>query len=443
MARSYPVANASVTQVLVHVVCWLTFAFITGWARGQVDKRFTQETGTPATLEAIVAAMKQGFEQIHSLAADYEVEAVSLEKPELLARYLALVILVKEKRSFAFKEDKRYYHYVRPEYVKRLVPAETEPDYGAISGGREIKAKLDAEKNRAGKSQLREKTASDRMRPEMLRQVPEMEVIFDGKTLRQKHPRSMAAEIRNKPNLLSDEGWFPQDYLKNVGLVLPDVAKPANDRRKERLPDAFALGAFQVLRSRQAIDGTPCVIVECPRREKVWLDPEKGFVVRQREFYDPETGLLRERRHNGAFVEVEPGVWLPRNAYCERCGPPGAPAAYRGRPLVRFQYKVTKVSVNNVPDSLFTRLEIKPGSRVFDRTVLPGKGGKPPPIISYRMPADASQLDQVIQQAIEAENERSSKLRWRQLVLWGTAAVCVLIAASLIWRRYRSVRGEV
>jgi hypothetical protein len=180
------------------------------------------------------------------------------------------------------------------------------------------------------------------------------------------------------------------------------------------------------------VEGVRCVVVKNPDREKIWLDPKLGYALRKRDILDPESKRLRWRWLSRGFVEVETGVWLPKECWQEVCGPSAAPAPYAGKPLLRYVYTVTKLNINNVPDSLF-EMRIEPGLTVLDATILPPKDGQNQ-VISYIMPADQKQLDHTIQDALSRTERIQAQSMPVKVFWWVSGAIVGGVALYLLGR---------
>jgi hypothetical protein len=223
---------------------------------------------------------------------------------------------------------------------------------------------------------------------------------------------------------------FVQSYLKNLDRVLPDPIGSPEDTKRDCFPEVPLPAGFEVRPTLEEFDGARCLVAESPRRERIWFDPTANFGVRKHEILDSDTGLVLERRVNTDFAEVSAGVWLPKRFYREICGPPLAPSAYRGRPLYREVYTVTRIDINNVPDSLFT-IEIPPGDDVFDATRAPRKDGKNQ-FITYKMPADASMINEAVSQALAEQAERAAKSNRNRYIWYGFLAFNLVLIAAIV-----------
>jgi hypothetical protein len=422
--------RAAIRCAAVLAAAWLTWSPSAAFSQGG-DSR-------PPTLDEIAKAMREASDKLQSLHVAYTAKAEGLDKPEVLKKILGVAYLIDEKKEFAFKGDKRYYSLAEPQAVEPIAPG-VETDYTALAKGDERKKGIDEQRRRSEEILGKSAVARALDRP-TIRRDSFTQVAFDGKIMTRKTPGREFAERIDAAAARDDEGWFTQDYMNTIGRTLPDAVNRANDRKSLRLPDAFADGVAAVQAEREVVEGTPCVVVNWPGREKFWLDPAHSYAVVRRELYDPGSGLLVTRRENSEFAEVRPGIRLPYAFRFEICAAAAAPEPYRGKPMMRYNYRVTKLSVNDVPDSQF-ELPIEPGTTVVDVTHSSPKGtSEAQRAISYVMPADKNQLDETLRRAIEARDEpnRSAAKTW-----WVVAAVNVVlvVVAGAVWLRRTKAAG--
>jgi hypothetical protein len=401
---------------------------------------------SPPTLDEIAAAMKGQWDRVENLRVDYNEKTEGLVDFKFIKRYLGYNGTTDLDKSYAFKGPKRYYRLKNNRKLDIDLAYDTEFDQGVIASGQE------ATNPRPG-----EPVKPSPPMPKLPREMPtigESESAWDGTRFLQKLPggsggmddATATVKINDPSNLPDDLIQMPQDYLVGLGRTLPDPLHPEHDRRDRRLPDAFGLGGFEVRSTFQEVDGSPCVVVTRPGQETYWLDPKVNYGVRKYERLTPRSDVVRERRQNRDFAEVAPGIWLPRVCTRDLCGPPLAPAPFRGAPMLRFTYKLTGWKLNNLPDSLF-ELKIKPGVLVADATRLPSKGDENQ-YVTYRMPADASQLEKAVEQALsekanfEAKKEQDTQRR--VAIVWVNGVITAIIFVPLLaWlvRRKRSTKA--
>jgi len=174
---------------------------------------------------------------------------------------------------------------------------------------------------------------------------------------------------RSAPLSEAHDAFGPTPYLMNVGLAVPDPTGEDEARRNLQqmhfLPDLFELCAYAMSEETEVVDEAPCLVLERAMSgrlpgnnvaedrsvsDKLWLDPEHGLALRQRETHFD--GRL-VRVVNSDFVEMLPGLWLPRESQTEWFVPSEAPEEYRNRPLLVRHMRLLFWVVNQVPDDLF------------------------------------------------------------------------------------------
>lgn len=104
------------------------------------------------------------------------------------------------------------------------------------------------------------------------------------------------------------------EYLDNLGFWLPKSIKTAPS--DFYLPEAFESNEYFVHDSFESVSGIDCCVVESPNKDKIWLDPGRGYVPIKRE-WSPSQGIsaLRHVVHFDDYRQVD-GIWLP--FYCLR-----------------------------------------------------------------------------------------------------------------------------
>jgi hypothetical protein len=404
-----------------------------------------QGGGSSPTRDEIAAIMKGQWDRVESLRVDYNEKTEGLVDFRFIKRYLSYNGTTDLDKSYAYKGPRRYYRFKNNRTFDIDLAYDTDFDYDVIASGLEAI-------NSPG-----EPLRSFPPIPKMPREVPTLagiEAAWDGTLFLQKQTgvsgglddAGASVKVLGPSNLPDDLIQMPQDYLVGLGRTLPDPIHPEKDRKDRRLPDAFKLGRFEVRPTPEEVDGSPCVVVTRPGRETYWLDPKVNYGVRKYERLAPRSEVVRERRQNRDFAEVAPGIWLPKVCTRDVCGPPLAPVPYRGAPMLRFTYTVTGFQLNNVPDSLF-ELKIKPGILVVDATRLPRKGDENQ-AVNYRMPADASQLEKAVEQALsekadfEARQEQGAQRRVALAWINGVLIVIIVVAwLARLGRRERSTKA--
>jgi hypothetical protein len=385
--------------------------------------------------------MNDQWGKVRSLYVDYDVSGQPVGDPANVKRYLLLDFFVTQHKSFAFKGQLRFSRSLGPGSAEVIAPG-VEPDWDAIPGGKEMKARQDQRRAEDEKNFGKERVekAMKEAAAETRRSIPaEMVAAFDGKVFRVSMEKGVF-QVWTPENIGNDSGWFHPEYMRNIGRMLPNVVKGDDAAIVDRFPESFlANRGFKVEAALEEVDGCRCAVVARGKEEKLWLDPATNYGVRRREFYDPKSGLPSDIFRNQDFAEVVPGVWLPKAGTWDRCAPPGAPPAIQGKPLARYQLTVSKVSVNDVPDDLFS-LKIAPGATVVDTSVLPPKNGEVRSV-SYPMPADGSQLDATIQQAIQEKERFESRAFSTMTIIWINAGIVLLAVVAFVVYRMRRKRA--
>jgi hypothetical protein len=282
--------------------------------------------------------------------------------------------------------------------------------------------------------------------------------VHDGNEPWRDHPVALI----DAPDQLTsgDAGYFNQELLRMNFRTLPDAFGIEGNRCDYSLRCLAESGKCRMLPETARVADAECVVLEWERSvswtlldhsvrnermlSRLYCDPNRNFaMLRHERFNLLDEPVLRERTTSSNFAEVTSGVWLPQKIVWERCAPPqDTPRSLWGVVLSQFQYNVVEMHANDVPDDLFTPT-ISPGTMVRDSRYL--KAGEP---ISYTMPADASQLETVIQTAL-LSSERSGGALPKPVInrsrLWTITNISLLIGAiavAIAWYMKRRVSGR-
>ena len=101
-------------------------------------------------------------------------------------------------------------------------------------------------------------------------------------------------------------------------------------------------------------------------------------------------------------------------------------------------YKVTELNDDPVPPERFALRYDEPGTFIADGT-LPGAENQPNGRVSYRQPAAAEDLDEVIRAATESGYRPRSRAAWVSTLLGLNVAAVAAGVVYWVWRR-RSAR---
>ncbi|AGA28230.1 hypothetical protein [Singulisphaera acidiphila] len=149
-------------------------------------------------------------------------------------------------------------------------------------------------------------------------------------------------------------GWWPPD----------DLTTPRGLDPSTLLHVALADPACRVRPELEETGGVPCVVAEIADRDRLWLDPVRGFAIVRREFIGPS---VRIRYENSDFREAAPGTWLPwriLRVVTTRTNPAAGETA-RDVVLSESDRTVGLLRVNDVDDAIFT-FRAAPGTLIHD-----------------------------------------------------------------------------
>jgi hypothetical protein len=384
------------------------------------------------TLEEIRAGIDRQWNNIRSMAYDYDSLQELAQPPDIVKRYTFNKTIMKGTGAFAFKGDKRYYKFDGPLSARDIAPG-TEHEYDVIPGGKESKKELDEHHAR-----IRAPGDMPTSNTKVHNLIGRKELGYNGERIIQAQGNQMVGILR-PDQIQSFTLSFSHEYLENIARALPEPPPKDDDRSRFRVPDMFGSEGFQVRPELEPVDGSPCVVVVRPGHEMLWLDPKINYGVRRHEILFDDTPYVKSRRLNREWSEFAPGVWLPKVSVREECGPPLAPEPYRGMPLYRTVYTIKSLRINDVPDSRF-EVPIEVGSTVVDATRLPPKDGRNQ-YVSYKMPADPARLDQVAAEALANRNAVGSR-RWDlPSVLSIVNVVAIALIVTVFIRRRRQPSG--
>lgn len=169
------------------------------------------------------------------------------------------------------------------------------------------------------------------------------------------------------------------------------------------------------------IDGHACYVLEYPKFDKIWLDPDLGFVIRRREQFNPmdDRAVRTATWKPGDFVQAEPGLWVPMSGLREEFSAATNLPQFWDRKYVEARVKVMDLKLNQVTDQDF-EIEIPPG------TIVGSEKGV------YRIKGDKAILLDELEHA--ARDELWAPSRWPSALTIGGAAAVVLVLCLLGWR---------
>jgi hypothetical protein len=189
---------------------------------------------------------------------------------------------------------------------------------------------------------------------------------------------------------------------------------------------------FVVRPNSELIDGFSCLVLERAGKDIIWVDPEHGFSVRRRQYFQSPGSLLFEAHHWG-FEERTPGIWLPGKESTDIYNLDRDPPQYRGKIKYVRTNTLLEYRSNDVPDSLFEIPKPKKGYvtdyiRGMDYVRFPPS--LEPFNAAVRYGKDDMRLNH---QAVH------SWLEW--FIMVGTPLGMVLLVAQ-VWLEWRRVRAR-
>jgi hypothetical protein len=244
-----------------------------------------------------------------------------------------------------------------------------------------------------------------------------------------------------------DERMFQADYFRDAGFHLPtthDVYRdPPRSLIQHLLEDRGQLSGVR----EQDVEGTRFVLVELTYSAttlRFFLDPALGHAVRRREEWTRD-GKRAVVVDNGDFVHfTKPEIWLPRQChgvwYTWSALPGVYTAAVRDEPLVEVTITARELNKDPIGAEQFSLRYDVPGAVIVDGR-LPGAQKTKEGMVTYRVPAEAADLDAAIAAAQEGEDfaPRGRSGRLLAIVLGGNGAILLAVVGYLLWRR-RAVR---
>jgi hypothetical protein len=203
---------------------------------------------------------------------------------------------------------------------------------------------------------------------------------------------------------------------------------------------ALESGQYALSTSETEINGIRSVLLERPGLDKIWLAPEFGYAVVQREWNWGVDEPLMMRYVNSDFKQVADGIWLPMTVQRQAFADPVRYPDHEGQLHFVNSCKVVEMRANDVPDELFTIKPI-PGSTAIDNTKATAFGR--PVYISYVIGETAEQT----QENLERRVAERRKLSFAALKFWEWSAgdwfafgnlLLVIALASYAWKKHKA-----
>lgn len=393
---------------------------------------------TLPNVEDITKATRQRNDNLDSIYVRYRIKGVLLGSPGDAKKYLNLVALVDEEKVYAFEGAKRYaaLHRDVSEYADIAPEANTSEPVDDSGVPKPLQDFVEATDGSVGKiDQL-----SVSVEPENHRR-------FNGSLLSSHSVGAEQIELMGKhftSQQKQDLSQFNQEYMWLNFHSVPDAFNSTVHRGEHRLPDAFLHFDVRLRENWERIDGEECIVIELGNAFILWCDPDLNFAVRRWDTLDGNDGHVSYRYNLSDFSEESPGIWFPKTASRIRWASSTAPADVKAAPLMKYEYTVKEIRVNDVDETLFeTDLESIPaGTRVIDNVNTVEDIFGNPLAANYTMPADASKLDQVIAAAkSDLANSLSANYGLGPAFSYRSSirivfAICLIAVAFFFTRRF-------
>ncbi len=372
----------------------------------------------------------------------YETKQTALDEPATLAKYLNKLFLRNDRSEDAFKGPKRLHKVKQPGEVDPIAPPAppvVDPDAPAAIRENQERVREHFEENAA--------KATKSAAPAGLRKLsfqPEEAWAYNGNGLDLRRLVLGLAEVqdyRNTGSMMT----FQSGYFHSVGWEPDDPTIPKEKKAVRvamTLPgalDAFRYDTRSALESAE--DGSACVVLSGQRkqggleiRSTIWLDVDHGLMIRRNEQSTGDgTVGYRIVADDPRPVPGSSGIFLPGRCRLFEFAPYYAPGNLKGKALAQTEMTLLDCKANDlVPDSIF-ELTPPPGTLVNDYRKGADIGLKTGYPLEFVVPADASELDRVIDEArreVTARQVQSSGSRLFVLLNVVGVAVLVLVVAG-------------
>jgi hypothetical protein len=222
-------------------------------------------------------------------------------------------------------------------------------------------------------------------------------------------------------------------YFKYLGYVViekPEEGFPPRavyPKDSYWLPDAVIKnrGEYVLDPEQEQIGGVWCHVLQRPGFDKLWVQTEPGTALRRRQVGWGQGKPIRENMLFDDFVEVASGLTLPRSILYEVYAAATDDPKLHNRVCYRLRLRVSKLSVEDIPDSQF-RARIPPGS-VVDDLVSVGAGTRPRSFV--HKPSE----DPFAKAVTTLEKAEKRRTPWFFIFL--SAGALVVLAGGWWWRR--------
>jgi hypothetical protein len=232
--------------------------------------------------------------------------------------------------------------------------------------------------------------------------------------------------------------FISTDFFRELGFHIPDRPSEYAVKAPAKSLPLYLIerGATVSKVEHRDVGGTSCTMILLQNQDglvQFTLDNEKNYAVRER-VERTRSGEPAAKVTCSDFEQVpESGLWMPRQVGIEWHIWPGV----LDRPLkdvvIRETYAISSLTSEPIPPEQFVLRYDKPGTAVSDGN-LPGAEEQASGRISYRVPADPKNLDEVIR-VVSSQNYR---VKWRLPAIFIINGVLLLAIVMMAIRRRRS-----
>lgn len=180
--------------------------------------------------------------------------------------------------------------------------------------------------------------------------------------------------------------------------------------------------------TRSTIDGVDCVVISRRGLDTIWLDPNRGYACRRREWKDNQGKMVTEWHHRD-FYEYVAGLWLPRQQtrvfYFREQAP-----SLAGMPRLREHNRLVKASFVMLPDTFFD-IPIPEENGVVQDLIRD---------VNYELHPHEMSTDELLTRSIvKAARIRAAHQPWQPgIVSWTTLIVVFALSALPVFMRSRA-----
>jgi hypothetical protein len=198
--------------------------------------------------------------------------------------------------------------------------------------------------------------------------------IFNGKTTFMLDPGFVLISDKKAPQC--DQESYCLDFLS--------LALSEEDKARQQVNLSFPLSLnpvppfplwslpYKVLPTMEAVDGQLCYVVDLAGRDRLWVDPQLGFALRQRiKLESPGTDKTPYKSHHytlSDYTEAAPGVWVPKKVSLVYFRQEMKAGKLVNQPAIEIRIQVESIKINQI-DAQFFNPEVRP------KTILVNKVG--------------------------------------------------------------------